>query len=490
MSQATGSVTQTDAKVEIVFPHDQAGVGGDVTAPLVNVTAMVFQHDTLTSATPDFANTVRLSRSFNNGVQQPVATGTKRIVTDSAGRTFPIWDFNDVSVPFASDPGNKYYFSLAVDGLPTFPNIWSHGADALTFLPQRDVLGAGNVAPPMSTTGLRYGMQAEMLGQDQVRILNLIRGAGFRWVKQQVRWSDLEPSPGQIDFSQLDAIAANAAAQRVNVLFSVVTSPTWARADHLTNGPPDNNADFGRFVGALAARYKGRVLAYEIWNEQNLSSEWAGQPINAGDYVELLKVGYNSIKSADPDTLVLAGALTPTGINDPSIAVDDVVYLGQMYDYQNGIVKNFADAVGGHMSGYNNAPEDFVDFHTVDTPGFKDHGSFYFRRIDQLHDVMARNGDTRQLWITEYEWGAADPPVPAGFEWTTDLTEEQVADFFVRSIQMIQSDRPWVGAVFIWNLNFRVIFPDFHTKEQAIFGILNPDGSPRLIYNALANLPK
>jgi hypothetical protein len=182
-------------------------------------------------------------------------------------------------------------------------------------------------------------------------------------------------------------------------------------------------------------------------------------------------------------------AYAPTGVNNPSIAVDDKAYLEQMYQYQNGVFKNYADIVGAHMAGYNNAPEDWVDRNTVNTPGFKGHGSFYFRRIDQLHQVMAKYGDNKQLWITEYHWAHADAPVPAGYEWTTHLNDQQVADFMVQSIQSTKATRPWVGALFVWNLNWRT-FADPHTDECAVFGILNADWTGRPVYNALKAMPK
>lgn len=343
--------------------------------------------------------------------------------------------------------------------------------------------------PPQSTSGLRYGMQAHMYFQDQPRILGMITGAGFGWLKQQIRWESVEPQRGAINWGDLDPIVANASAAGVKLLFSVVTSPSWARADHRPDGPPDNYADLGNFIAAMAARYRGRVQAYEVWNEQNFSREWGGGTINPGGYVELLKAVYPRVKQADPNALVISGALTPTGVMDPNIAMDDLWYLEQMYAYQGGVLKTVCDGIGAHMAGYNNAPEDWVDYHTVDTPGFKSHPSFYFRRIDQLHDVMARYGDNKQMWITEYEWASAQPPVPAGYEWTTHLSEAQVADFYVRSIQSIRTSRPWVGAIFVWNLNWRT-FADPHSNECAIFGILNSDWSPRLIYAGLRDMPK
>ena len=344
--------------------------------------------------------------------------------------------------------------------------------------------------PPAPTSGLRYGMQAHLYHQDQTRIMGLVRGAGFGWLKQQIRWADVEKSRGKINWGEIDKMVNQANGQGVNLLFSVVTAPTWSRPGHNgVEGPPNNFGDFANFLGQLAGRYKGRVKAYEVWNEQNLKREWEGRAISAGDYVELLKVSYQAIKAADPSAVVVSGALTPTGVNDPNIGIDDVVFLNQMYEYQGGVFKQYADAVGSHSTGYNNAPEDWADVNTVNTPGFKGHGSFYFRRIDQLHQIMVNHGDGRQMWITEFHWASANAPVPAGYEWTTHLNEGQVADFLVYAIQSMRNQRTYVGAVFVWNLNFRT-FQDYHHHETAIFGILNEDWTPRHIYNRLRDMPK
>jgi len=343
--------------------------------------------------------------------------------------------------------------------------------------------------PPSGTSGLRYGMQVHMFDQDQTRVLNALKGANFDWMKQQVRWDTIETSKGSFSWGALDSIVNNAQAQGVKILFSVVAAPKWATGGNPVSGPPNNYDDLADFFRALATRYQGRVQAYEVWNEENLWYEWGGYgKLNAASYVDMLRRSYQAIKAADPNAIVVSGALTPTGVNDGYNAIDDVVYLDQMY--QAGL-KNYCDAIGGHMSGYNNAPDDWVDRNTVNTPGYKGHPSFYFRRIDQLHDVMAKYGDNKQLWLTEYEWGSIDhlPDALKSYDWTTQLSEQQVADFFVSSIQSIRAQRPWVGAIFIWNLNWRT-FADKYKQEQAIFGILNEDWTPRIIYTALRDMPK
>ncbi|MCL4533715.1 MAG: glycoside hydrolase family 5 protein [Bacteroidetes bacterium] len=397
----------------------------------------------------------------------------------------------DVAGPASSSRYFKQYDNSRPDGLAR-PSAIPGSNLKNAFEKETPVQVAPTPVPtpppaPMPSSSLAYGMQAQMFGQDENAVLGFVKGAGFNWIKQQVRWADFEPTKGNISFGQLDTLVNKASAQGFKVLFSVVAVPAWARADGSSVGPPDNPNDLADFMATLAARYRGRVQAYEVWNEENISREWE-TPLDPCSYVNMLAVVAPRLKATDPNAIVITGALTPTGVNDPNSAIDDSVYLGQMYQCGDGVFTTLGDAVGAHAVGYNNAPEDWIDFHTVDTPGFKNDGSFYFRRIFQLHDIMAANGDTRQMWLTEYHWGSADPPVPEGYEWTNQLDEPTVADFFVRSIDMMRA-QPWVGGFFVWNLNFRT-FLNYHTNETAIFGILNEDWSPRATYTRLRDMPK
>lgn len=333
---------------------------------------------------------------------------------------------------------------------------------------------------------LKYGIQAHLWQTDRDRALRLAREAGFGWVKQQLRWDAVEPlSKGKRDWSEVDRIVEAVGRNGLKLLFSVVQAPGWATGYNPVSGPPQNYADLADFLGAMAARYQGRVHAYEVWNEQNLWYEWGGQgKLNAAEYVAMLRLSYQAIKAADPGAIVVAGALTPTGVNDGIIAIDDVVYLEQMY--QAG-VNNYADAVGAHPGGYNNPPDDWLDKKTVPSTSFKGHPSFYFRRVEQLREVMESYGDgVKRIWITEFGWSTANQA--PGYEYGRDNTPEDQARYIARAFEIARTEYPWVEAMFLWNLNFAMVVPP--TDEKAPFGILNADGSPRRAYLALKAMPK
>jgi hypothetical protein len=280
----------------------------------------------------------------------------------------------------------------------------------------------------------------------------------------------------------MDQIVDSLSGGGLNILASIVKAPNWARpgnTDFSVEGPPANSQDYADFVGAFAARYKGRVKAIEVWNEQNLWYEWGHEPLDARRYVDMLCRAYQAIKAADPNMVVVAGAMTPTGINDGSTAIDDVAYLQQMYAAG---AKRCFDAVGAHPSGYNNPPDAKFGYSNPAEPSFKNHPSFFFRdTMERYRAVMVANGDAgKRIWPTEFGWASEPNPVP-GYEYARDNTLQEQAEFLVRSYQMAKA-WGWVGPMFLWNLNFGLTNPG---TELAAFGIAN-----RPAQAALAGMPK
>ncbi|MCL5961592.1 MAG: endo-1,4-beta-xylanase [Chloroflexi bacterium] len=135
---------EVDAKIQIVWPHDNKPVDQ---ATRANIGAYVFNRNGLVSVNPSFDRPAKLYRARNNDVEEEVATGTKDFITRGLLK-FPVWQFNDVDVSFARDRLNKLFFRVAVEGANSFGNIWSHGADARTYFPLTDVPAKVLSAPP------------------------------------------------------------------------------------------------------------------------------------------------------------------------------------------------------------------------------------------------------------------------------------------------------------------------------------------------------
>lgn len=352
-------------------------------------------------------------------------------------------------------------------------------------------------APPPAGGGFfGYGIQAHMLGGEAGRALEAVNDLGFNWVKQQVQWKLFEPQQGARNFGDLAGIVGEARNRGINVLFSVVDAPAWAREpgfDGSVGGPPVDPNTYAAFVGALAATFCGDALkAIEIWNEQNLHYEWGNRPLDPAEYMALLRPSYVAIKAACPEMLIISGALTPAGSNPP-FAVDDLAYLEGMY--RNGLAR-YADGIGAHPSGYNVPPSvtwqeacAAIQVHGNSFNGACDspHHSWSFRStMESYRNVMVVYGDAnKRIWPTEFGWaagGAFDPR----YAYANDNSLEEQAAWTVEAYQMMRA-WGWVGPAFLWNLNFRVVADG---TEKAQWGIVRNDWSPMPAYTALKSMPK
>lgn len=143
VGSASGQPPEVDARVEIVWPHDNLPADR---AARANITAYLFHARSKLAIAADgsWLPTVRLHKSLNTETEErgDGIIGMPRAVSAEGGISFLAWDFNDVDVSAARDPLNKLYFWVSVDGVTSYPNIWAHGMDARTIFPQPDLLNS------------------------------------------------------------------------------------------------------------------------------------------------------------------------------------------------------------------------------------------------------------------------------------------------------------------------------------------------------------
>ena len=338
-------------------------------------------------------------------------------------------------------------------------------------------------------TAFGYGIQAEA-SADLDRVIKAVNDLGFGWLKQDVRWAQVEPARGEFDWVALDAIVQDCDAAGIRLMLSVIQAPAWSREGQAGVGPPVEAQDLADFAGTLAARYRGRVHAYEIWYGQNTKARWEGAPLSAEAYVRLLADAYAAIKDADPDAIVVSGALDPTGVDDGEWATNHLSYLQQMY--QAGL-REVCDVVGAHPAGYANPPDVYYEGGSLDPDrAYDDHPSFFFRNtMEDTYAVMEQNGDgDKRVWATEFGWATVDglgvAPSPV-YAFAADIDERQQADYIVGAYRWA---REWghAGTMFLWNLN---LGPALGVEDAAAkYSIVYEDWSPRPAYAALKEMSK
>jgi hypothetical protein len=377
-------------------------------------------------------------------------------------------------------------------------------SDSTTAAPVTPLPTAAPDAPfsPERVDTLQFGVVTHLYYTDRARVLTLTKTAGFEWVRQQIHWKDIESARGVYYWNELDNIVADVDRNHVKLLLNMVQSPDFYNP---TNGLPDDPRALGNFVEALVRRYGDKIGALEIWNEPNLAAENGGR-VTANDpahYAEILIECYQRAKAIAPSIIVLAAAPSSTGVRDERIALPDAEYLEAFYTYRGGIVRHYFDAQAVHPGAAANPPETLYPQNPSVIEGcepspnhcWNDDPTHYFRHIEDIRALMVSHGlGDRQIWITEYGWATQnDTP---NFEFGRFTSFEQQADYIARAITMVyqqyrdEDGKPWVGAMFLWNMNFAVLWgaQGDPLNEQASFSLLNPDWSPRPAFIMLQGL--
>lgn len=230
-----------------------------------------------------------------------------------------------------------------------------------------------------------------------------------------VTWPRLEPQQGKRDFTALDKYLDAAQAHHVDVVLPLGLSPQWvsSRPDEKSAFASGNAANPARldawrdYVRTVATRYKGRIFAYEIWNEPNLKQFYSG---SVGEMLELAGAAYPIIKQIDPAALVCS----PSATNR-----DGVEWLDQYLRQGGG---NYADVIGFHFYANPDPPEKVLPL------------------IQQVRGLLLRRHlSGKPLWNTETGWAIGNrqsevhaAPAAVGFN-SVVLSEDQAAAYLVRT---------------------------------------------------------
>jgi polysaccharide biosynthesis protein PslG len=256
----------------------------------------------------------------------------------------------------------------------------------------------------------------------------------------------------------------------LKLILRIDTSPRWALPADAPDGlgPPIEDAAYWDFVGQVATRYKGRVDAYQIWNEPNLNSEWGRKPPDAVAYARLLRGASERIHSVDPSARVLMAAMAPT-LTENSDALNELVYLQQMYDAG---ARGSFDVLAVQAYGLRGGPDDpRVDASDVT-----------FSRPLLVRQLMERNGDSATpVWATEMGWNVNPPSTPE--QRFGRVTPSLQARYTVRAFDRVRAQWPWMQVVCIWY--WKRADEANRAEDWFWFRLADPDFSLQPVYYAV-----
>lgn len=288
--------------------------------------------------------------------------------------------------------------------------------------------------------GTEWGIQINGCDQPLQPALDLAIEHGFRWIKQQVRWGDLEYINAQgkraLRWSCLDQVIGESKRRGLRVLLSVTTAPVHLRPPFYrdtTLGPPADLSHLAQFLSALLSRYEKQIDAIEIWNEPNLDAEWK-EGINPLRYTFLLKVAALTIRLHDPNIIIISGGLAPIAQTDYPRFMNDLDFWAVTHENGGAL---WVDCIGYHANG---PPPD----------GFFDGVLTRYRNAIAQQDPALR----RPLCLTEVSFslpiGGQTPP---DFAWAVGHTEEEQAQRFRKWIAMSRT-APDLHLAIVFNLNY------------------------------------
>ncbi|MFZ2487054.1 MAG: hypothetical protein WAZ19_02940 [Anaerolineae bacterium] len=337
--------------------------------------------------------------------------------------------------------------------------------------------------------GVNVFLEQEVDPAKRELAVQMAHDAGFRWLRQEFPWEDIEihgkgdfedrrHEPYRSAWEKYDQIVALAEKYDMQLIVRLSNPPDWTRAAGDTVGtfaPPDNLNDYGDFVEAVVSRYRGRVRYYQIWNEPNIYPEWGEATISPEAYTELLKVGATRARAADPDVVIISGALASTidldGISVPGRNFNDLTFLQRMYDA--GAAPWF-DILAMQGYGLWSGPTDQRMNPRV----------INFSRPLFVRDVMVRNGDAgKAIWISEMNWNAV--PNEIADKRYGQVSPQQQAAYLPLAYERLQRDWPWLGVANTWYLKRATDAWEQNGQPEAYFRLLAPDFTPQPVYTSL-----
>jgi len=276
----------------------------------------------------------------------------------------------------------------------------------------------------------------------QERFARLAALAGANWIRDRMSWAGAQTGPKK--FSQnttYDTAATLQARHGLKVLQVFHGTPGWATDKQLDGQRasgrfPRDLRDLYGFCKAMAQRYEGRVLAWEPWNEANITV-FGGHTID--EMCTHQKAAYLGFKAGNPNLTVCwnvyAGAGTPL--------------------HAEGVLEN---EVWPYFETYN--------IHSYQKP------DNYLNQFAPARQAACG----RPIWFTE-----CGIPLPSKTNrpWSELSQEDELrqAKFIARS---------YTSSLFAGvNRHFFFILGNFHEREIQ-FGLLRNDQTPRPGYVALA----
>ena len=267
----------------------------------------------------------------------------------------------------------------------------------------------------------------------------LLNEMGVSWIRSTFRWDSIQKRTKQWDFSRWDRFVENAERAGKKVLAVLAYDVPWIYGKEEKEArrhiEPDKIPYFLQYVEGVARRYKGRIHAYEIWNEPN----WLFWKGSDEDFFLLAAAAARRIKEVDPHSYLVMGSFwrVPKGF------IRGMFRAGAF---------QYADAVSFHP--YALTPEGV------------------WALYDELKGVLQEIGFKGDIWVTEIGF-------PTGGWYLSRVPEEQKPSYVIKTLAglLVRGAR----VVFWYELfdKFSEGLSPSGLDSELYFGLNYPDFKPK-----------
>jgi hypothetical protein len=132
-------------------------------------------------------------------------------------------------------------------------------------------------------------------------IAKMLRRVGIGWMRERLSWGQVNPADGKVDWDKYQTVADALHAQGVREYQIFHDSPGWTHPGKDTRCPDDLREVY-RFTKEAGAHFAGEILAWEPWNEPDIS--FFDQ---LGDkYAGIQKAAFLGVRAGNPEARVLS----------------------------------------------------------------------------------------------------------------------------------------------------------------------------------------
>ena len=385
-----------------------------------------------------------------------------------------------------SEPNSNFgewygIFNLEEEHLPA----WSSFADAVA---------------AYDGTPFQIGINANTQGLgDPGEEMDLVGDTGAGNLREEIRWSEVEPSEGKWEWTDYDELFELAAERGMRILPLLLSPPCWAvrelpnPEDECEITYPESDGDFAYYVARVVERY-GRdgdfweahpkldaALApryFEIWNEPYYK-EFSNYEVDPERYASLYKAAVIAGREANPASRYLVESVVDATTFDAEHEPNGFVHWAEAMVEAEPEIGKYIDGIAIHPYPDHQEP-DYEPENGTDAS---------FKNTDVNHERWLELGIDRPIWITEIGYSSCDDGanrcVPGESQ---EDREQQKAEWLAQVFAELGEARySYVDAVYLYN------FREWKTPESEPngnfgewFGIFNLEEEHLPAWNSFA----